>query len=69
MGTLNTADYDAGEIAMARRYAETLVRAEKAMNAQPSDIFGLWTVPGYPELTNGQLLDVWRQRNVEALAL
>lgn len=60
---LDTSAYDNGTVAMARRYADQLVRAAKAMNAQPSDMFGLWNVPGYPELTNGQLLDVWRQRS------
>ncbi len=54
------ARYSAGEVAMARRYADSLVRAAKALGATPSDMMGLWEVPGHPELTNGQLISLWR---------
>jgi hypothetical protein len=30
------------------------------LNAAPADLPGLWNVPGYPELTTGQLISVWR---------
>lgn len=30
------------------------------LGATPADIPGLWNLPGYPELTTGQLIDVWR---------
>lgn len=33
------------------------------LRAKPAgDIPGLWNVPGHPELTSGQLLDLWRRR-------
>jgi len=36
--------------------------AEK-LGATPADIPGLWNLTGYPELTTGQLVQVWRERN------
>lgn len=32
-------------------------QAAEKLGAVPADIPGLWCVPGYPELTTGQLLD------------
>lgn len=29
------------------------------IGAAPADIPGLWNLPGYPELTTGQLLGIW----------
>ena len=33
--------------------------AARVMGATPADIPGLWNVPGHPELTTGQLLDLF----------
>lgn len=35
---------------------DLLARATKAIGAQPTDIPGLWSAPGFPELTTNQLL-------------
>lgn len=32
--------------------------AAAAVNAKPAEIPGLWAVPGYPELTTNQLLQI-----------
>lgn len=39
-----------------------LQRAASEMRATPADIPGLWNVPGYPELTTGQLLQEFGSR-------
>lgn len=31
------------------------------LGATPADIPGLWNLAGYPELTSGQLLQIWRE--------
>lgn len=38
--------------------AAQIMAAAKKLGATMSDIPGLWNVPGYPELTCGQLVDV-----------
>lgn len=40
--------------------------AASSLGAVPADIPGLWNVPGHPELTTGQLLDLFGRmaRNV-----
>lgn len=32
----------------------------RRIGAQPADMPGLWNVPGYPEITTGQLMQVLR---------
>lgn len=34
------------------------------ISAQPTDIPGLWSLPGYPELTTGQLLSIASARAI-----
>ncbi len=38
----------------------TIEDMARDLNAAPADLPGLWNVPGYPELTTGQLVSVWR---------
>lgn len=61
--TLSELGYSADTIATARSYSDGLVKAAKALGAEPAEIMGLWNVPGYPELTNCQLMQVWRERH------
>lgn len=35
-----------------------ILDAARRLNAVPADIPGLWTAPGYPELTTSQLLQI-----------
>lgn len=61
--TLLQLGYSADTISTARSYSEGLVKAAKALGAQPSDMMGLWDAPGYPELTSAQLMQVWAARH------
>lgn len=40
---------------------DAVIEAAKSLGAMPADIPGLWLVPGYPELTTGQMLQVAKQ--------
>ena len=50
-------------VATARLIADGLAVAARALGASPSDIMGLWNVPGYPELTSNQLMQIWSERH------
>ncbi|RSU57992.1 hypothetical protein [Sphingobium yanoikuyae] len=39
-------------------YPVAAYAAAKKLGAVPADIPGLWNVPGHPELTTGQLIDL-----------
>jgi hypothetical protein len=38
-----------------------IAKIAETLGATPADIPGLWNLAGYPELTNGQLLQLWRE--------
>lgn len=39
------------------------LRAAAQIGATPADLPGLWTAPGYPELTTSQMFDAARQKS------
>lgn len=41
------------------RGPEMVRTAARWLNAMPAGVPGLWNLPGYPELTSGQLVDVY----------
>jgi hypothetical protein len=41
--------------------AHAIENAARRIGAAPADLPGLWTAPGYPELTTAQMLDAARQ--------
>lgn len=61
--TLLKQGYSMATIATARAHSDGLVRAAKALGAEPADVIGLWNVPGCPELTCNQLMQVWSSRH------
>lgn len=48
----------AADVVSRARAASPITEAAERIGARPSDIPGLWTAPGYPELTTGQLMSV-----------
>ncbi|MGE4322440.1 MAG: hypothetical protein AB7E60_05365 [Sphingobium sp.] len=36
-----------------------IATAASSLGASPADLTGLWNVPGHPELTTGQMLDLF----------
>ena len=45
-----------------RRFGMDVEELARKMGATPADIAGLWNMPGYPELTTGQLLNIASMR-------
>ncbi len=54
------AQFSPEDVRIARAFADRLVFAAKALGATPSDMIGLWNLPGHPELTSNQLLQLWQ---------
>lgn len=48
-------------------YMDAVRSAAEGLGASPAG-FGLWNVPCYPELTNGQLLDAWAAQKARGRA-
>lgn len=54
------AQFSPEDVRIARAFADRLVFVAKALGAMPSDMMGLWNVPGHPELTSNELLQLWQ---------
>jgi hypothetical protein len=45
---------------------DNIAEIARGLGAWPADIPGLWNLAGYPELTTGQLVQVWQEQAHDA---